>query len=374
MTLNVLIVDDSSFFQRQLKNIINEHPKLNVIGSADNGREAIEKVKKLKPDIVTMDYEMPMMDGVTAVRSIMAENPLPILMLSSMTYEGARITLDALDAGAMDFMTKDFSKISNNSPEIKKSIYEALLTIGEQALKNKKEIEKKTVIEKKSQDTPVPESAPSRVSLDTAAPVKLESVPKCEPIIRSSNVKPKIIVIGSSTGGPAALSELLKDIPASFSLPIIIVQHMPETFTRAFAERLNRQCKIEVKEAETGDEIKPGRALLAPGGKQLIINKNNIKTVKIIDSTQPVNYKPCVDITFASLSNTYGAETLGVVLTGMGNDGCDGARLLKQKGASIWTQTEESCLIYGMPMAVDQANLSDASLALSCISERFLEI
>jgi two-component system chemotaxis response regulator CheB len=390
MTLNVLIVDDSSFFRGQLTKIINEHPKLKVVGMADNGREAIDKVKKLKPDVVTMDYEMPMMDGVTAVRSIMAENPLPILMLSSMTYEGARITLDALEAGAMDFMTKDFSKISKNSPEIKKKIYDAILTIGSKALADKESenfgsngpshslSNKKQPANSKSTVSPLykksftqtQRSSPSQSDFQAEDIVSQQRPRASVRSIRSG--KPKIIAIGASTGGPAALTELLKKIPASFSVPILIIQHMPDTFTKAFAERLNRQCQLTIKEAETGDLLKPGHVYLAPGGKQLIINSKNTKELKVIDTDKPVNYKPCVDITYASLSNTHGSDTLAIVMTGMGRDGCDGAHLLKSKGSRIWTQNEKSCLIYGMPMAVDKANLSDATFDINGIADQLL--
>ncbi|MGH1440391.1 MAG: protein-glutamate methylesterase/protein-glutamine glutaminase [Cellvibrionaceae bacterium] len=366
MTINILIVDDSSFFQRQLKNIINEHPELKVIGVADNGREAVEKVKKLKPDIVTMDYEMPMMDGVTAVRTIMAENPLPIMMLSSMTYEGARTTLDALEAGAVDFMTKNFSEIANNSPAIKKRIYDALLAISSKIDKSSNEKNNVISLNKSSSEKVSRPEVAKLAPKVAAAPVKT-SQPK-------STARPKIVLIGASTGGPAALTELLKGLPVSFNLPILIIQHMPENFTRAFAERLDRQCAISVKEAETGDDIKPGRVLLAPGGKQMIVDTKNTKKVKIIDGSDEVNYTPCVDITFASVSNVYGGETLALVMTGMGHDGRDGAKLLSQKGATIWTQAKDDCLIYGMPMAVDQANLSDASYKILELQQKLISL
>ena len=378
MTLKILIVDDSSFFQRQLKNIIDSHPNLTVIGTADNGRDAIEKVKSLKPDLVTMDYEMPMMDGVSAVRAIMSENPLPILMLSSMTFEGARITLDALDAGAVDFMTKNFSEISKNGPEIRKRIHDTLLALGSK------------ILDKKPQSFDKPKStAPSNLRETAAEEIrkKMDSAPTAETILKSTTIAShksktafptagqiKLIAIGASTGGPQVLSDLLKKLPASFSIPIVIVQHMPESFTSVFSERLNAQCPLEIKEAQTGDELKPGRVLLAPGGKQMIVNQNDIRTVKIIDSSKEVNYKPSVDITFASLSNTYKSKTLGVVLTGMGSDGCDGAQLLKNVGANIWTQSKDDCLIYGMPMAIDKANLSDASLDMAGIKDKLMAL
>ncbi len=370
MTYNILIVDDSSFFQRQLKNIIDQHPDLNVIGVANNGREAIEKVKSLKPDIVTMDYEMPMMDGVSAVRTIMAENPLPIMMLSSMTYEGARITLDALDAGAVDFMTKNFSEIANNSPAIKKRICDSLLAI---ASKNKKTTTDKSTFNIPTENKLAESSYRSSGVGFCPQPIAEHNVvrePKAKAV---SSEKPKLLVIGASTGGPAALTELLKALPATFSIPILIVQHMPENFTLAFAERLDRLCQVSIKEASTGDDILPGRVLLAPGGKQMIIDSKNKKKVKIVDGTKEVTYTPCVDITFASVSNTYGKDALAIVMTGMGHDGRDGAKLLKRYGARIWTQEKESCLIYGMPMAVDQANLSDASYTISQIQKELIK-
>lgn len=374
MVLNILIVDDSNFFQRQLKNIIDEHPKLNVIGIASNGREAIDKVKSLKPDIVTMDYEMPMMDGVTAVRQIMAENPVPIMMLSSMTYEGARTTLDALEAGAVDFMTKNFSEISNNSPAIKKRIYDALFAIGEKDIKtDTKENIKGSEAEASTSSisSAFTASPQARISTATESSQALEATPVI-PLVKQTApaTKAKILVIAASTGGPAALVELLKCIPASFALPVLIVQHMPENFTRAFAERLNKQCEVTVKEAASGDAIKAGQVLLAPGGKQMIIDKTNKHKVKIIDGNDEVNYAPCADITFASVSNSYGRETLAIVMTGMGQDGCSGAHLLKQEGATIWTQEKNDCLIYGMPMAIDQANLSDASYTVSELQQK----
>lgn len=348
MTIDILIVDDSNFFQRRLQKIINQHSKLKVVGLASNGREAIDKVKMLKPDVVTMDYEMPMMDGLTAVRAIMAENPLPILMLSSMTFEGARITLDALDAGAMDFMTKNFAEISSDNPAFKKRIYDTLLALGADALAKKAEQEISVLSAKQSTQAPVAEVRVSSLSLT------------------------KVIILAASTGGPAALTDLLKDIPASFPIPILVVQHMPETFTAAFAERLDGLCALTVKEASTGDTLQAGKVLIAPGGQHTIMDSEHLGRVKIIRSNRQVNYTPNIDITFASMSNTFGKDVLAIVLTGMGSDGVDGARLLKEKGAKVWTQNEESCLIYGMPKNIEEANLSDASMHIDEIRQQLL--
>ena len=382
MTLKILVVDDSPFFQRRLAEIINEHPQLQVVGFANNGREAIDKVKQLKPDLVTMDYEMPMMDGVTAVKIIMDENPLPILMLSSMTFPDAKITIDALEAGAVDFITKNFSEISNKSISIKKHLYKTLLAIGEKTLASKKSHYSEDSANDSSSHSTALEVKKSEVeNFVKKTTVSNHSTVAKEPIGNTASTpakkapvvnKPKLLVIGASTGGPAALSQLLRTIPATFPLPIIIIQHMPENFTQAFADRLNNQCQLSVKQASDGDTLRPGHALLAPGGRQLIIDKNDAKKVRVIDSKEAVNYKPCVDITFASVSNSYGKNTLAIVLTGMGQDGRDGARLLKQQQATVWTQNKETCVVYGMPMAIDKVNLSDASLSITDLSNNLL--
>ncbi len=359
MPLNVLVVDDSQFFQRVLKDIINDSSELNVIGVASNGREAIEKVKSLKPDVVTMDYEMPMMDGVSAVRTIMQENPLPILMLSSMTFSGAKVTMDALDAGAADFMTKNFAEISGKGEAIKKRLYTLLLEIGKSVLLRKK---------------PAPKPAIDAKPIETIdhlgaknSPSSLRTTTKQAEIksgLFTGSARPKLILIGASTGGPAALTDLLKRIPSSFHCPIVVVQHMPANFTKAFAQRLNKQCQLHVAEAEDKDMLKPGYVYIAPGGKQLVIDKQNSRCLRVVDSGETVNYKPCVDISMASVCNSYGKDTLAIVLTGMGSDGCDGARLLKGKSATVWTQAKDTCVVYGTPMAIDKAQLSNASLSL----------
>ncbi len=348
MPIKVLVVDDSNFFQQRLKEIIDEHPDLSVVGIAANGREAIEKAESLRPDVITMDFEMPVMDGVTAVRAIMAKRPVPILMFSSLTYEGARITLDALEAGAVDFMSKNFAEISRDSAALKQKLHQRIRTIARKSAAS-------------AGRTSAPDSAgsPGRAKAITSEPGKLKN-------------KLSLLVIGASTGGPIALPEVLKALPANFPLPIVLVQHMPENFTKAFAERMNKQCNVEVREAADGDSLRPGLALLAPGGKQLMLDKRGGR-IKILDADARVNYKPSVDITFGSAANAFGDRVLAVVLTGMGSDGCEGARLLKAKGSTIWSQDKDSCIVYGMPMAVSRANLTDEVLSLKAIGPRILQ-
>lgn len=375
MPVRVLVVDDSNFFQHRLKDIINEHPDLKVIGIASNGREAVEKAAELKPDIITMDFEMPVMDGVTAIKHIMANRKVPILMFSSLTYEGAKITLDALAAGALDFIPKDFAEVSRSSEVLKKKLHERLITLA-------------GVSARLAPVSPAP-VADTKPSVTTTTTHLRTSTPVAPPAATKATVvaddnkstaadnyrlknKPKILVIGASTGGPVALAEVLIALPANFPLPIVLVQHMPENFTKAFAERLNKQCKIQVREAVDGDQLQPGLALLAPGGKQLMLDKRNGGSVRVLPDDDRVTYKPSLDITFGSAANTYADKVLGVVLTGMGSDGCKGAGLLKQCGSSLWSQDEASCVIYGMPMAVARAGFSDKVLSLKDIGPRLV--
>ena len=356
MPLKVLIVDDSHFFQHRLKEMLNEHPQLEVVGQASNGREAIDMASRLKPDLITMDYEMPVLDGVSAVRAIMAERPVPILMFSSLTYEGARTTLDALEAGAVDFLPKNFSEISSSSAALKRKLHDRLLAIAR----------KPSVAPAAAPKSARPAAAPTHSQSSAGAPALRETATPTKPS-NSANItlkgKKKILLIGASTGGPVALVDVLTKLPKNFPLPIVLIQHMPENFTKAFAERLDRQCLISVKEASDGDSLRPGTALLAPGGKQLILDGRGA-SVKILPGDSRVNYKPCVDVTFGSAANVYGGKSIGVILTGMGSDGCEGARMIKQKGGTIWSQDQESSVIYGMPMAVARARLTDRVLSL----------
>lgn len=365
MTVTVLIVDDSGFFLRRLAEMINGCEGLKVIGTATNGREAIEKTLALKPDVITMDYEMPVMDGITAVRQIMAQQPTPILMFSSLTYEGARVTLDSLEAGAVDFLPKNFDEISRNSADLRRRLAERILAVAGS---------RKRASTFATPPTSPPSPAPRPVTDTIATPAKtqLDTTPKKAPAARLSRKNINVVLIGTSTGGPVALQTVLTNLPANFPLPIILVQHMPATFTPAFAERLNTLCRIKVKEAEDGEPLTPGVAYLAPGGKQLLVSQSN--TLKVLPGDERLNYKPSVDITFGSAANVFGDKALGIILTGMGSDGCEGSRLLKQKGSTIWAQDEASCVIYGMPMAVVKAGLSDEVLPLADVGVRLAEL
>ena len=373
MAVKVLVVDDSGFFRRRVSEILSADSNIQVVGTATNGKEAIDQALALKPDVITMDYEMPMMDGITAVRHIMQRCPTPVLMFSSLTHEGARVTLDALDAGAVDFLPKNFEDISRNPEKVKQLLCEKILSI---ARSNRRV---STYSAPPAVAAPAPTPAPSSIgsySANVPARPAPAPIPTRAPVHASASPAPKrkaykLVAIGTSTGGPVALQRVLTQLPANFPAPIVLVQHMPAAFTKAFAERLDKLCRISVKEAEDGDILRPGLALLAPGGKQMMIDGRG--AVKILPGDERLNYKPCVDITFGSAAKSYGDKVLAVVLTGMGADGREGARLLKQGGSAIWAQDEASCVIYGMPMAIVKADLADAIYSLDDIGKHLVE-
>lgn len=365
MAIKVLVVDDSSFFRRRVSEIINSESRLEVIDVAVNGREAVEKAKTLKPDVITMDIEMPVMDGITAVREIMAASPTPILMFSSLTHDGAKATLDALDAGALDFLPKKFEDIARNRDEAVSLLQQRVIQIASKRAFMRRPIARPAATATSSTARPLA----SRTAAPTASAPSRPMAAK----FRASGKKYQLTAIGTSTGGPVALQKILTRLPINYPHPIVLIQHMPATFTAAFASRLNTLCKIQVKEAQDGDVLQAGVAYLAPGGKQMMVDgRAGAARLRIIDGGDRMNYKPCVDITFGSAAKVYGDKVLSMVLTGMGADGREGARMLKSAGSTIWAQDEESCVVYGMPQAVAKAGISTEDLPLERIAERML--
>lgn len=349
MPVRVLVVDDSAFFRRRLTEILDNDRRIKVVGTAANGREAIEQIGKLDPDVVTMDVEMPVMDGITAVRKIMQDSPLPVLMFSSLTTDGAKATLDALEAGAMDFLPKRMEDISQDREAAKRQLCARVRLIAARGLK------KPSIARPGAKPEPTISPAMQRPSTARKGQFKL-------------------VAIGTSTGGPVALQQVMTSLPANFPVPILMVQHMPGTFTPAFAERLNKLSKINIKEAEDGDKILPGSAYLAPGGKQMLLEEQGgCVILRIIESDSSETYKPSVDVTFGSASKIYSGNVLAVVMTGMGADGREGSRMLKKAGATVWAQNKESSVIYGMPAAVVEAGIADNVLALKDIGPGLVE-
>lgn len=373
MAIKVLVVDDSSFFRRRVSEIINQEPTLEVVDTAKNGREAVEMAARLKPDVITMDIEMPVLDGISAVREIMASTPTPVLMFSSLTHQGATATLEALEAGALDFIPKKFEDIARDKEQAVEMLQQRVKALAR----------RRVFASRPAKPAATPPSEPSGRTLATRptaakAQVKAKPAPATAAPVKATSFKRTgksydILAIGTSTGGPVALQKVLTELPANFPLPILLIQHMPSTFTSAFAARLNNLCKIKVKEAQDGDPIERGVAYLAPGGKQMLVEGRGAQArIRIVLGNDKVNYKPCVDITFASVAKLYKNKTLAIVLTGMGADGREGGKLLKQAGATIWAQDEKTCVVYGMPQAVANAGLSSESLPLEHVAKRIM--
>ena len=357
MAVRVMVVDNSAFIRKRIVEILNADAFIEVVGTACNGKEAVEKVSHYEPDVITMDVEMPVMDGVTAVRSIMADRPTPILMFSSLTTDGARATLDALDAGAMDFLPKRMEDISSNRDEAKRQLCERIRALGFMKQKIHATGERnpgqhnQLVIDDKSS------LMPAKFVHGTG---KLQF--RCKDY--------KLILIGASTGGPVAIQEILTRLPAGFPVPILIIQHMPASFTPTFAQRLDRLSNVNVKLAEDGNMLCPNTVMLTPGDCQLSLErKYNNLFVRIHPAKLEDTYKPSVDVTLSSVAHHNLEKVLVIMLTGMGSDGCDGARLLKRKGSTVWAQDEATCVVDGMPMAVIKSGLADNVLPPAEIGE-----
>ncbi len=381
MAVRVLVVDDSSFFRNRIQEALSSDPRIEIVGVAVDGRDAVTKAVALKPDLITMDVEMPQLNGIEAVRQIMRQAPTNVLMLSSLTHEGARVTLEALEAGAADYLTKDIRAWMDRSSALTQQFIERVVALGKSrqhrsvptfsrqpasSATTKSRVFKSEPVANKVQPSTVHREV-KRDSLSTSRSTDDRSGNATQPLSRIKIPDAKILVIGASTGGPAALQKVLTALPGNYSLPILLVQHMPGTFTKVFAERLNQQSSIQVREAVDGDKLEPGLALLCPGGMQMMIDPRQHDRVKILAGDDRMTYKPSVDVTYASVAKVFGSKVMAVMLTGMGADGCDGAKLLKQAGGALWAQSKDTCTIYGMPQAVVNAGLADAVLDLDDI-------
>ncbi len=338
----VLVVDDSAFFRKRLAEILDDGTELEVVGTAGDGREAVEQVARLQPDVVTMDVEMPVMDGITAVRRIMQQRPTPILMVSSLTREGARATFEALEAGAVDFLPKNIEAFARDRGEAGLRLREKVIQIARHGARMPR-----------THAGTSPRADRSEVS--AVSSVRTARAPR----------RYRVLAVGCSTGGPMALPRVLADLPEGFPVPILIVQHMPAAFTPAFAERLDQLGAIRVTEARDGDRLEPGHAYLAPGGMQMLVERHGSGLgLRVTEGDPALIYRPSVDVTFASLARAGVGEVLALVMTGMGADGREGARLLKERGATVWAQDEATSTIFGMPGAVVRAGLADEVLPL----------
>lgn len=326
--IKVLVVDDSAFMRKAISTMLDKAPDIKVLGVARDGEEGLEMVRSLDPDVVTMDIEMPRMDGLTALRRIMMESPRPVLMISSLTTEGAESTLKALELGAADYISKQLSRVSLDIIRIEKDLLAKVRAIAGRKV---------------------------AASAARAKPAPVEAKR-----IKGGRLLRDLVAIGVSTGGPPAVQKVLSALPGDFPVGIVIAQHMPEAFTGPFAARLDKLCKVSVKEAETGDVVRPGTVFVAPGGKHLVINREGGQlTLKVTPEPADALYKPSANVLISSVADALSSRALGVILTGMGSDGMEGIRELKDKGGRALAQSDSTCVVYGMPKAIVDARLSD---------------
>lgn len=320
MKIKVLVIDDSALIRSLLTEIINSQPDLEVVGAAPDPLVARDMIKQLNPDVLTLDVEMPKMDGLEFLERLMRLRPMPVVMVSTLTERGSEITLRALELGAIDFVTKPKMSIVDGMHEYTELIADKIRAAAHARI--------------------IPLVRHAAVNHDSSQPVMLRN-----PLLSSE----KLLIIGASTGGTEAIKSFLLQMPADCP-GILITQHMPAGFTKSFANRLDSLCQISVKEAEGGERILPGHAYIAPGDKHLLLVRSGANYVTQLSDEAPVNrHKPSVDVLFASAAVAAGKNALGVILTGMGKDGAVGMKQMKDAGAYNFAQNEESCVVYGMP-------------------------
>lgn len=344
-TIRVLVVDDSALFRRLVTRALTADASLEVVGEAPDGEQAVAMAARLAPDVITMDVEMPVMNGIEAVRRIMQARPRPVLMISALTRQGAEATFAALEAGACDFLTKRSDDAVGSVQDFARELVARVKSVAGQRA-----------------GRPMHARAARRV-----APV-LERA-------RSASSPIECIVIGASTGGPPVVADILGALPTAFRLPIVVAQHMPGTFTSCFAERLDRQSALTVKLAEDGEPLSHGTAYICPGGMQTELDcaAGKVVQLRVGPGLPGTRHQPSVNVTFGSAARVFGPRVLAIVLTGMGDDGCLGGRDLKAAGAPVWAQDEGSSVVFGMPRAIIEAGLADSVLPSSAIAPRLLE-
>jgi two-component system chemotaxis response regulator CheB len=346
--IKVLVVDDSAFMRKAISTMLEKDSEIRVVGTARDGEEGLEQVRRLEPDVITMDIEMPRMDGLTALRHIMMEMPRPVLMVSSLTTEGAQDTLKAMELGAVDYIPKQLSKVSLD-----------IIKIEDDLIAKVKSVARRKVFRPAARPRTAPAPRPAAVPL--AAGSRLA-------------VRRDVVAIGVSTGGPPAVQSILTALPADFPAGILIAQHMPKAFTGPFAQRLDGVCKIRVKEAEDGEVFSPGTAYVAPGGRHMILEQRISRIdVRIVDEPADALYKPSANVLMTSVAKAVGRRGLGIILTGMGNDGKEGIAELKTKGGRALAQSDETCVVYGMPKAIVDAGLSDEIIDLDDMPRAIME-
>jgi len=372
--IRVLVVDDSAFMRKIITNLLTTSPDIEVIGRAKNGQEAIEKVTELRPDVVTMDLEMPVLDGLQALGYIMSECPTPVIMLSGAESAHADVTITAFQYGAVDFILKPSGNISLDMSKIKDELIKKVKAAAYVEVHKLGFIEEKSIKDKGRRKIKAQEIVELHESNMADERNKKETI---EPI-KKPGIK-KIIIIGSSTGGPRALQQVIPLLPSNLHAPVLIVQHMPPGFTKSLAERLNAQSMIKVREAMEGDILQSGTVYIAPGDfhmivKQLRINGELKEVIALTKGEKVQGVRPSVDVLLNSITSIYGQNSLGVILTGMGSDGSDGIKKLKLAGGKVIAEDESTCVVYGMPRSVIDQKLADYILPINRIAESIAQI
>ncbi|SHF32964.1 two-component system, chemotaxis family, response regulator CheB [Marinitoga hydrogenitolerans DSM 16785] len=339
--IKVLIVDDSGFMRMVLKDIIEKQSDMKVVGIAKTGLEGVEKALSLKPDVITMDVEMPELNGLEAVKLIMKKNPTPIIMVSSLTSKDSEITIEALENGAVDFIQKPAGSVSWTFRSVGDELLEK---IRNAAKVDPTKLMRKTIKVKKP-----------RISLS----------------LRGQ----KIVLIASSTGGPRSLDTIIPNLPKGINVPVVVVQHMPAGFTKSLANRLDKVSELTVKEAEDNEELKPNTVYIAPGNYHLGLKANGLKVYTFLDSSDKINnVRPAADFTFDKAAEIYKSNIIAAILTGMGKDGAKGAFKIKHYGGKIIAESQKTCVVYGMPKAVVEENYADFVLPNYEIAEKIVEL
>jgi two-component system chemotaxis response regulator CheB len=339
--ISTLIVDDSAFVRKVVREMLSRSPYIEVVGAARDGQEALEMAQDLQPHVVTCDLMMPRLDGVGFVREQMSRQPLPILILTSSPQDGG-LALEALEAGAVDFIQKPSALATDKIQSIREDLVEKVKAAAHAPM------------------AAIRAANGAKTNIETFAPRTL---------------KVDIVLIGISTGGPQALRKLIPQFPAGFPVPIAMVLHMPTGYTKSYAQKLDEISEIEVKEARDGDILKPGQGLLAQAGRHLTLRRAPAGHVIAQLSMQPFNalHRPSVDVLFRSAAELYHERVLGVVMTGMGNDGTEGAAWIKSQGGIVLTESEESCVIFGMPRAVVESGSSDLEVPLGGMAKAIID-
>lgn len=353
--ITVLVVDDSALVRKLLSEILNSDPDIEVVGTAIDPYQAREKIKKLNPDVLTLDVEMPRMDGVSFLRNLMRLRPMPVVMVSTLTHAGAQVTLDALELGAVDFVAKPQVDLSNSLADYADELIEKVKAAAEvDAYKLAPSL-----------DGSASNNVPNKHTADVVLPKKTTNL--------ASNYSQKLVAIGASTGGTEALKKVLVNLPAD-TPPVVVVQHIPASFSEAFTQRLNTLCEMEVCEAQQGLEILPGHVYIGAGDKHVLVRRQDDKLFcEINDGPEVCRHKPSVDVLFRSVAQSVGSNAVGVMMTGMGDDGARGMLEMKEAGAFNFVQDEQSCVVWGMPRQAINVGAAEIQVPLDKIADKILE-